>query len=53
MILQVYLDEQTLGTLRRVAVETGRTVEDLAESAVAEAALQSRLDHYRLDRKRA
>lgn len=38
-ILQVYIDEKTEGWLRHASEQHGRTVEDLAESAVSEAAL--------------
>jgi hypothetical protein len=38
-ILDIYVDDATLARLRRVSDETGRTVEDLAECAIAEAAL--------------
>lgn len=38
-ILNVYVDEKTEGWLRHAADYHGRTVEDLAESAVSEAAL--------------
>lgn len=40
-ILNVYVDEDTLAILERVARENYRSVEDLAESAIAEAALDS------------
>lgn len=40
-ILNIYVDDATLARLRLVSSETGRTVEDLAECAVAEAALGS------------
>jgi hypothetical protein len=40
-ILRVYVDDRTLSQLRRVSEETGRTVEDLAEAAISEAALRS------------
>lgn len=39
MILQCYIDADTEARLKRSAAELGRTVEDLAESAIAEAAL--------------
>lgn len=38
-ILRIYVDDTTLKRLSRASEETGRTVEDLAECAVAEAAL--------------
>lgn len=41
VILQIYVDDETQRRLEAVARESGRTVEDLAESAVAEAALDS------------
>lgn len=40
-ILNVYVDEDTLAILERVARENYRSVEDLAECAIAEAALDS------------
>ena len=39
MILQVYVDDETHRRLEYCSVQMGRTIEDLAESAVAEAAL--------------
>ena len=39
MILQVYVDDETHRRLEYCSVQMGRTVEDLAESAVSEAAL--------------
>lgn len=45
-LLTIYVDPETLVRLRRAARERERTVEDLAESAVAEAALDD-------DRRRA
>lgn len=39
MILQVYVTPLTLARLRASSEELGRSVEDLAESAVEEAAL--------------
>ncbi|WP_170828689.1 hypothetical protein [Sphingobium yanoikuyae] len=39
MILHCYVDDQTLDRLIKQSVQTGRTVEDLAECAIAEAAL--------------
>lgn len=41
MIIQVYIDEHTHRTLFRIAEKTGRTVENLAEAAVSEAALKT------------
>lgn len=41
MILQVYVDDRTLQALRVVAARTGRTPEDLAEAAVADAACRA------------
>ena len=41
MILSVYIDAETEARLRRVSEENGRSIEDLAESAVAEAALDA------------
>lgn len=39
-ILSCYVDDDTLRLLRIAADETGRKVEDLAESAIAEATIQ-------------
>lgn len=41
MILNCYVDDRTLAILQRIANETGRTVEDLAESAIAETVLDA------------
>lgn len=41
MILQVYIDDVTERRLRQISRETDRTMEDLAECAVAEAALDA------------
>lgn len=41
MIIQCHIDDATLKILQSVSAKTGRTVEDLAESAIAEAALKS------------
>lgn len=41
MIIQVYADDRTAARLQRSAARLGRTVEDLAECAVAEAALEA------------
>lgn len=40
MILNCYIDERTRHILERVSAATGRSVEELAESAIAEAALR-------------
>lgn len=40
MILACYVDDTTYHVLQRVSSVTGRSVEDLAESAIAEAALR-------------
>lgn len=37
--LQIYVDDRTLASLHAYAKDHGRTVEDLAEAAVSEAAL--------------
>lgn len=44
MILRVYVDDRTLAILRDVSEQTGRSVEDLAEAAVAEAAIKTERD---------
>ena len=36
-ILECYVDDDTLAGLKQVAKDTGRTVEELAEAAIAEA----------------
>lgn len=41
MILQVYVDPTTEHVLRRISAATGRSLEDLAESAVAEEAMRA------------
>jgi hypothetical protein len=41
MILQCYVDDETLDRLIRQSVQTGRSIEDLAECSIAEAALQA------------
>lgn len=38
-ILQVYVDDDTAHRLGLIAAETGRKIEELAESSVSEAAL--------------
>lgn len=43
-IISVYVDELTAARMKAISTEKGRTIEDLAECAVAEAAL----DYYRL-----
>ena len=43
-ILSVYVDEKTAARMRAISAEKGRSIEDLAECAVAEAAL----DYFRL-----
>lgn len=40
-ILNCYVDDDTMLSLRRASFHTGRSVENLAEAAIAEAALQS------------
>jgi hypothetical protein len=40
-ILSVYVDDRTLEILKSKSDELGRTIEDLAECAVAEAALSA------------
>lgn len=39
--LRVYVDDMTLSILGEVARRTGRSIEDLAESAIAEEAIRS------------
>lgn len=41
MILQCYVDDRTLAILEKFALESGRTIEELAEAAISEAAIQS------------
>lgn len=41
MILQCYVDDETLDRLIKASVETGRSIEDLAECAIAETALRN------------
>lgn len=40
-VLTCYVDERTFGALAEASRNTGRTVEDLAEAAISEAALAS------------
>lgn len=40
-LLQCYVDDMTMEHLRHCSRHLGRSVEDLAESAIAEAALQA------------
>lgn len=40
-VLRCYVDERTYDILRRFSAGDGRTVEQLAEDAIAEAALRS------------
>lgn len=47
MILNLSISEETMERLKIVSSETGRTPEDLAESAVAEAALEATKHRYR------
>lgn len=42
MILQCYVDDDTLLSLRVASAETGRKVEELAEAAIANAAIEYR-----------
>lgn len=46
-ILSVYLSTPAYQVLERVAAETGRTVEDLAESAIEDAAIRQKNDDDR------
>jgi hypothetical protein len=39
--LSCYVDHKTLAILHKVAAETGRAVDELAEAAISEAALKS------------
>lgn len=41
MILSCYVDDRTAAILERVAAETGRSVESLAEAAIENAALEA------------
>lgn len=43
-IIKVYVDDRTLATLERVSAESGRSIEDLAEAAISEAACRARRD---------
>lgn len=40
-ILNCYVDDRTMDVLREVASRTGRTVNDLAEAAISDAAVQA------------
>lgn len=46
-IIHCYVDERTMEVLERESRVRGRTVEDLAEAAIAEAALQCLPPHLR------
>ena len=52
-ILNIYVDEKTHEWLRHASNRHGRTVEDLAESAVSEAALEHAKRERLLDAGRA
>lgn len=41
MILQCYVDDKTLAALQAFSADDGRSVETLAEDAIAEAVLQA------------
>lgn len=41
MILQCHVDDRTLALLEKFARESGRTIEELAEAAISEAAIQT------------
>ena len=41
MILTVHIDDATEKRLRKFSADSGRTIEDLAESAISEAALDA------------
>lgn len=45
MIISCYIDDRTAGILGRESAETGRSIEDLAEAAIAEAALDVARHH--------
>ena len=40
-ILRVYVDDRTMAALKKISEETGRDVEQLAEAAVSDAALNA------------
>lgn len=40
-VLRCYVDDDTMARLEKVSADTGRGVEELAESAISEAALRS------------
>jgi hypothetical protein len=43
-VLQCYVDDETLQRLQAASADTGRAVEDLAESAISETALAATRD---------
>jgi hypothetical protein len=45
-ILNCYVDDRTLEILTKLSGEMGRTIEDLAESAISEAAIQAKRDEH-------
>jgi hypothetical protein len=51
MILQCYIGQRTLLFLSRVAEQSGRTIAELAECAIAEAALDAHRRHPDAHRK--
>jgi hypothetical protein len=51
MIIQCHVDDRTEATLRRVSLETGRSIEDLAEAAIAETANCAELERPDLNRR--
>jgi hypothetical protein len=46
-ILRCYVDDETMGILQRASAETGRSVGDLAEAAIAEAANVFKVERMR------
>lgn len=44
-IIHVYADDETMARLQRTADQEGRTIEELAECAVSEAALRWDIGH--------
>jgi hypothetical protein len=46
-IINCYVEDSTLATLKRVSSETGRSVTDLAEAAISEAACQAEVQYQR------
>lgn len=45
-VLRCYVDDRTLATLERISALSGRSVEDLAEAAIAEEAIRAQHSRF-------